>query len=220
MNVLWEVTFILAVASSTLGMLLPFKWSSHAADDATQQWNFLLNKWAVAKNLHLQHFSWKSCGTTADIVKIDSISISPDPIQLGSPMKITGSGSITKQIDQLEIDVVIQKKVFVWITVPCVDGMGNCNYTDVCSLLPPQPCPEPFQQQSIPCTCPFPAATYNVKDLPVMFTPSKQIPSWLDKGDFKAHVVLKAGEIPLGCYDLELNIVGAKDRKKITHEDN
>jgi ganglioside GM2 activator len=166
------------------------------------------------KNLKVEHFSWKTCGTSADSIQIASLSLSPDPITVGKAVSITASGVNSVQIDSpLQVDVVVQKKVFVWITLPCVENLGSCNYTNICDLLPPPPCPLPFQQQRIPCTCPFPAGTYNVNNLPLDLTSAK-IHYWISEGDFKAHVVLRDGDNEILCLDLEMSIVGKKDAKQ------
>lgn len=54
----------------------------------------------------------------------------------------------------------MKKKVFVWIHLPCLDGMGSCTYDDVCSIIPKLKCPSVFQQYHIPCKCPIAAVSF------------------------------------------------------------
>ncbi|OQV16956.1 putative Ganglioside GM2 activator [Hypsibius exemplaris] len=155
----------------------------------------------------LGHFSWSSCGGTSDAFHIANLTLSPDPIKLGNPIKITASGQITLELGSpIEVDVQVQKKVFVWVSLPCVDDLGSCNYPDVCARLPPPPCPQPLIEANLPCTCPIPTGTYAVKDLEVEFD-TRKFPGWLTEGDFKAHIEMKKGGQSFACYDVELNII-------------
>ncbi|GAU90853.1 hypothetical protein RvY_03213 [Ramazzottius varieornatus] len=154
----------------------------------------------------LAHFSWKSCGGPDDAIKLTNLTLSPDPLQLGQPLKVTASGEILRDITApIEIDVVVEKKVFVWVNLPCVDDFGSCNYADVCSRLPPPPCPQPIIEAKLPCSCPFPIGKYSVKDLEYEID-TKQYPPELVQGDFKFHIVIKQKNQSIGCYDFELSI--------------
>jgi len=154
----------------------------------------------------LSHFSWKTCGGASDLFQITNLTVSPDPIKLGNPVKVTASGRITTDLGSpIEVDVTVQKKVFVWVTLPCVDDIGSCTYSDMCTRLPPPPCPPPMVAAKLPCSCPFPAGTYTVTDLEVDIDTSKY-PAWLSEGDFKAHIELKKAGQSIACYDVELNI--------------
>ena len=55
----------------------------------------------------------------------------------------------------LQLDLKVEKKVLFWITIPCVDNVGSCDYEDVCVLLQQIPCPPEFPKYGIPCSCPF-----------------------------------------------------------------
>jgi len=169
------------------------------------------------EDLTLQHFSWKTCGSPSDPIQIANLTLSPDPIKLGSLIKVTGSGQITLDLGApIEVDLTVQKKVFVWVTLPCIDEMGSCTYSDLCARLPPPPCPQPLIAANLPCNCPFPAGTYSVKDLEVVFDSTKY-PAWLTEGDFKVHVVLKKDGQSIACYDVDLNIVSGNSGQVNQH---
>ena len=54
------------------------------------------------------------------------------------------------------MELVILKDVFgSWLKVPCIDNVGSCTYTDLCPLLSGITCPPSFDQQKVPCKCPF-----------------------------------------------------------------
>lgn len=61
----------------------------------------------------------------------------------------------------LQLDVEVEKKVVFWITVPCVEHIGSCNYPDACPLLEKLNCPPVFEKYGIPCKCPIAAVRSN-----------------------------------------------------------
>nr|XP_009683997.1 PREDICTED: ganglioside GM2 activator-like [Struthio camelus australis] len=64
----------------------------------------------------------------------------------------------------LQAVLVVEKALGeLWIQLPCVDQLGSCTYSDVCTILdnlipPGTTCPEPLLTYGIPCHCPFKAA--------------------------------------------------------------
>lgn len=46
----------------------------------------------------------------------------------------------------------------IWTIIPCIDKIGSCPFTDLCSFGLPtnQTCPERFQKDKVPCRCPIP----------------------------------------------------------------
>jgi len=90
-----------------------------------------------------------------------------------------------------------------WIKIPCVDSVGSCNYTDICSSWA-DICPTYFEKYGIPCTCPIPPNTYTVSDFAVDISGS--IPVAL-KGDvriFGNFISQSAGH--LACVQVEVTI--------------
>ena len=53
------------------------------------------------------------------------------------------------------MELEIEKKMFVWIKIPCIDGVGSCDYDDACALLSSIKCPKELKKYGIPCHCPF-----------------------------------------------------------------
>ena len=53
------------------------------------------------------------------------------------------------------MELTIKKKLFVWITIPCIDHVGSCTYPDICSQSNASSCPPAFKKYGIPCSCPI-----------------------------------------------------------------
>jgi len=113
-------------------------------------------------------FSWSNCGSASDPTKIVSLVVTPDPIVLGASVTITFKAVLSQMINpaaQIGANVLVQKQLFgYWIDVPCLDNIGSCNYTNVCTawdlfLSSTNLCPV-LEQYHIPCACALPAGTY------------------------------------------------------------
>ena len=83
-----------------------------------------------------------------------------------------------------------------------MDNFGSCTYSDICQMLPsPDKCPNYFIQNNIPCNCPFPLGTYNIKSLQIQL-PNFPIPS----GGYEITANFQNTQGHVGCVQIELNI--------------
>lgn len=156
-------------------------------------------------------FNWKSCGPATDPISAD-VKLSPDPLSI--PGNITASGSANLKVDlvaPVKLALTIQKKVLVWITIPCIDEVGSCTYPDLCEKLaeqfpPAAGCPPPFSTYDLPCNCPIKAGSYTLPPSEIVVDDSG-VPSFLTSGDYKVKAVMTSSSgAQLGCFDMEVSL--------------
>eukprot|EP01116_Phalansterium_solitarium_P005254 TRINITY_DN1672_c0_g1_i1.p1 TRINITY_DN1672_c0_g1~~TRINITY_DN1672_c0_g1_i1.p1 ORF type:complete len:210 (-),score=78.72 TRINITY_DN1672_c0_g1_i1:149-751(-) len=152
-------------------------------------------------------FKWDSCGGNGNVV-LNSLSLSPDPIQFNA--NLTASASVTTKVAITGGDLALklQKKIVgVWTDIPCVSNIGSCTYNDFCSLLPNKPCPPPLPADHIPCQCPFAADTYVLPptEFAIPALPNN-VPAWLTAGDFYIRASLTVSGAEYACYEIYLSL--------------
>lgn len=167
-------------------------------------------KFNVGERLFVGSYSWSNCNISAP-VKVNSLTISPDPISLKGDITVGFNANIGVNVAApLKAKLKVEKSVFgIKVEVPCVDNIGSCDYDDVCSMLPPTPssgCPPPLPTYKIPCACPVPKGVYNLPASKFAI-PDIPLPGWLASGDYFATVQAydQAG-VNLACYKLEISL--------------
>eukprot|EP00762_Andalucia_godoyi_P002432 ANDGO_02713.mRNA.1 Cathepsin B-like cysteine proteinase 5 len=105
---------------------------------------------------------WSSCGTSADHLKVSSLTISPNPLARGQPFSVSFSGSLDEQVTggSVAIKVSYQRIPVYGKTV------------DLCQLV-----------QQGGASCPLPAG-------PVTFTQSETFPSSPPKGTYEGQITI------------------------------
>jgi len=104
-----------------------------------------------------------SCSSdpSKDIIQVNSIRVSPYPIQVGQTVYLTVNATVLRDIQgvmDLEVDIY---------RVGIVDVPINLGpFTDVCSKLP-RACPQVVRRAGIPCSCPIQTGTYVIRDAAV-----------------------------------------------------
>ncbi|XP_066153328.1 ganglioside GM2 activator-like isoform X2 [Euwallacea fornicatus] len=94
------------------------------------------------------------------------------------------SGSLTSDLNitsPVKAALVVKMKVgSIWIEIPCVQNIGSCLLSDLCSFGLPvnQTCPEHFVRDNVPCRCPIPEGVYEMK--PENKFPLFKIPKKID----------------------------------------
>jgi ganglioside GM2 activator len=154
------------------------------------------------------------CGGTE--LTISGAGETPDPIVLPGNLTVKGSANIKIDISSANIKqaqlTVEKKELGVWIEIPCLDNVGSCNYNDPCTLLNANQdmvCPI-VKPAGLPCTCPFPAATYSIPASGLVIPLQSPGYSWLTSGDLYAKLVLidSAGHVAL-CFEVYVTLAVA-----------
>ncbi len=99
---------------------------------------------------------------------------------------------------------MLKKKIGIWVDIPCVDNVGSCTYSDVCSMLPSGPCPPAFQRLGVPCHCPFPVGTYKLPPFSVDLKVPSNVPGWLSDGDFQLQATVNGAGGQTACIKVEV----------------
>jgi len=150
-------------------------------------------------------FQWDNCDNpTGSWTRVLSLSITPNPIHLGSPIVVSttvGVGSILNNATFTTLALTIETKTLgVWIEIPCYDGIGSCTYTGpfLCgqlSIHADKNCPH-LQPYGLPCMCPFNVGSYKTPAGGLTVQTKNPGFSWLTTGDYyvKALITNTAGE--------------------------
>ncbi|XP_050416204.1 ganglioside GM2 activator [Patella vulgata] len=148
----------------------------------------------------LKAFSYTNCGNPAtELAVLTALTVSPDPIALPGTVTIGFGVNIRKTFDSpLQMSVKIEKSVFgTYITIPCVENFGSCDYSDFCAILAGVQCPGEFVDKGIPCKCPFTNGNYT---LPGISFPV-DVP-FLPSGDYRASANMTYNGLNVGCYQI------------------
>lgn len=162
--------------------------------------------------LHHVHFSWSNCGESSDPVQLKLLKVNPDPVLLDGNITLDLNSVLTENLmSPIKAVVEVERRIgWLWVKIPCLDGLGSCSYEDVCELVPfslPEPCPDPFQRFKLPCRCPALKGHYVVKD--GMFSIANIVtilPAWLVSGDYYVHGMAYKNGKRLGCYTVYASI--------------
>uniref|UniRef100_A0A8B9QFG4 GM2 ganglioside activator n=1 Tax=Apteryx owenii TaxID=8824 RepID=A0A8B9QFG4_APTOW len=157
-------------------------------------------------------FSWENCGDGKDPVVLQSLSVAPDPITIPGSLRISAAVTSAKALTSpLKAVVVVEKELGeLWIQLPCIDQLGSCTYSDVCTILdnlipPGMTCPEPLLTYGIPCHCPFKAGSYSLpaSDFPL---PDIELPSWMTNGNYRVRAAVSNNGEELACVKLAFSL--------------
>ncbi|XP_053319461.1 ganglioside GM2 activator [Spea bombifrons] len=150
-------------------------------------------------------FSWSNCDAKSLPGKINSLSVSPDPINIPGDVSLSAVLSTKVPVaSPLKITISAEKELLgEWIKVPCIDNLGSCSYDDACDILdsliqPGQECPEPLRTYGLPCRCPFKAGSYSLPGTTIKI-PNLSLPSWLATGNYRLTGVMSHGDEEIGC---------------------
>jgi len=166
-------------------------------------------------SLTLSSFSYKDCGAAANAGHVSALSITPDPIVIPGTLDLVLQASLgAQEAGPIKLTLKMQKKIGIWVTIPCIDNVGSCTYPDVCVLLekipldPSGQCPAPLPKYNVPCRCPLPKASWDVPQTAInipKIPPS--IPAALVSGDFQIHAeAYTSTGAQLLCLDVEFTL--------------
>ncbi|KAK7113722.1 ganglioside GM2 activator-like isoform X1 [Littorina saxatilis] len=137
----------------------------------------------------LGSFSWSDCGKPSKIMSLTNLVVSPDPIEEGATAQVTVEGVMDETVSSpIEADVKLEynTRIFGWKTVPCTQGVGSCDYPNICSKLPSG-------------TCPIKKGKYHM-------TKSFPVPTSPPSGDYRVTVNLKSQGTWLACFHINAAI--------------
>jgi len=127
-----------------------------------------------------QDATWKDCGTSKDLLQIKSISLSPDPPQVGNSLSINGLGSLSKTITSGTLHLRLK-----YYTIQ----IANSTY-DLCSTL-----------GDVGIKCPLNAG-------PLQFTATEPIPTGVPIGPYYIYLELKdSSGNQITCLDINATLV-------------
>lgn len=145
----------------------------------------------------------KNCGSASDPIQFDTnVILKPNAtIELGANLTIvSASGSTALTLSSVNLEkavVIIAKAIFgVYVDIPCLDNVGSCTYTNLCTLLQNASCASFTKDYGYPCQCPFPSGAYSIpnsQDGNPLTVSLPTPPSWLDwltSGDYCAKATL------------------------------
>lgn len=102
----------------------------------------------------------------------------------------------------------IDKKIGVWVPIPCIDGVGSCTYNDVCSMLEKDKehiCPV-LEPLGIPCACPISVGTYSLGAKGLSAFLKNPNLSWLTNGDFYVQATVSGAGGTYFCIELYVSL--------------
>jgi len=150
-------------------------------------------------------FSWKNCAPPTAPIQLANLAITPDPIVLGKNVTVVASGSTQQDINSVNsvsVSLNIAKSVFGhWISIPCIENVGSCTYSDPCTFINNDPdiCPT-VKPYNLPCKCPFTKGSYATPPKGIPATTQNPGYSWLTDGDFQLQVTINGpSNTILGC---------------------
>jgi ganglioside GM2 activator len=185
-------------------LMAKFNWTRYLSEDSLKLANAarLYHGTPLSSKLAAHSFSWKNCGSSSDLLVINSLSLTPDPLRAPGTFSLTFDVTIQANFDApLKLSLELKKyEVFFWLTIPCIDDMGSCTYGNICQQLAGLTCPKPFDDNKIPCKCPFPKGRYT---LPTStFDLQKSVPS----GDYFVQAQLSSGSQAVNCIAMYFSI--------------
>ncbi|XP_060603852.1 ganglioside GM2 activator-like [Ruditapes philippinarum] len=155
----------------------------------------------------LKSFSWKDCSTSAPLVNVKSLSITPDPLQFPGNLVVSADVNVKQSLSQpLQVKLEMKKKELgFFITIPCIDNFGSCTYDDICEILSQSgaagQCPQELKDIGIDCTCPFAKKEYNLSEATFDIT-ATIIPT----GEYQVEANVTKGGAEVVCLKLEFSI--------------
>jgi len=152
----------------------------------------------------LSYNGGETCGTKKEneAISIHNVEIS-DPIVLGG--NVTFAADVEVNTDHKTatlLSVVMQKE---GVRIPCINGIGSCNYTNPCDLLEKIQCPNEIIEEGWDCRCPFLAHQYSFPPVTGSI-PSVTFPAFLVDGMYHITFKLFDGDEELLCYKIQVEV--------------
>jgi len=130
----------------------------------------------------------------------------PDVINIPSTVDLNLVTDITKDLPvDLMAKLALKKLDPFPLNVPCVNGLGSCEYDgckiieSLCDTLPP----------NVPCKCPMPAGHYVFQDVPFKIPDMGFVMDKLMAGSYSGEITFYSKAAPqtlVGCFDMDFKL--------------
>ncbi|XP_077518473.1 ganglioside GM2 activator-like isoform X2 [Amblyomma americanum] len=151
----------------------------------------------------VRKYSVRNCGSRYDPVRYDELRLRPDPLSFPGSVFVTSAIKVSRDITApIKVEISMKKKVYLWVTVPCVNDFGSCDYDDICSV---KDCPLFYEFLGLPCGCPIKEGEYSVQNKEFE-VPALMLPDWITSGDYQVIVKARSRGDQLFCVHFTLSL--------------
>ncbi|XP_049268785.1 ganglioside GM2 activator [Rhipicephalus sanguineus] len=151
----------------------------------------------------VRKYSVRNCGSRYDAVQYEELRLRPDPLSFPGSVFVTSAIKVSRNVTApIKVNIIMKKKVYLWVTVPCVNDFGSCDYDDICDV---QDCPLFYDFLGLPCGCPIKEGDYSVRNKEFE-VPALLLPDWITSGDYQVTVKARSRSEPLFCVHFTLSL--------------
>ncbi|XP_065288832.2 ganglioside GM2 activator-like isoform X3 [Dermacentor albipictus] len=151
----------------------------------------------------VRKYSVRNCGSRYDPVQYEELRLRPDPLSFPGSVFVTSAIKVSRNVTApIKVEISMKKKVYLWVTVPCVNDFGSCDYDDICNV---QDCPLFYDFLGLPCGCPIKEGDYSVRNKEFE-VPALLLPDWITSGDYQVTVRARSRGEALFCVHFTLSL--------------
>ncbi|XP_067125724.1 ganglioside GM2 activator-like isoform X1 [Centruroides vittatus] len=141
---------------------------------------------------------WKNCNDNAP-VKIQSLSITPNPIPLRGTVTVSACADVESSIEgPVNVNIEIYRKILFWISVKTII------INDLCEKFPSR-CPETVKENELPCKCPIEAKSYIIPSVQFQI-PELPVADFIAKGYYSATIKGSECGTEVFCYEVYFSL--------------
>ncbi|KAJ8910291.1 hypothetical protein NQ315_014966 [Exocentrus adspersus] len=168
----------------------------------------------ISNNLKIHISSIKECQSHAEYpLTVDNIAVNL------SNKKVIVTGTLITAIDlqsPVQAKLSVEKdELGAWIKIPCIDSLGSCTYSDLCTYSVPsnKTCPDNFINNDVPCRCPIPKGNYTIP--PKLSLDIKEHSYFsVYTGKYWVRIELIHKDVNLTCYEVYFEIEDVLEEKE------
>ncbi|ELT90215.1 hypothetical protein CAPTEDRAFT_219327 [Capitella teleta] len=167
---------------------------------------------------------YSDCGSDPDRpIRILNVTASPLPVRAPGKFRIAASANVSEELPpKMGVDVIVSKSLFGFnFKIPCVNNIGTCHYSDVCSLLDAyfghrRRCPRWLRRHQLPCRCPIQPDVYSLKRFSVQIPKLSGMMEVLARGEYQIiiRVVNEDNKNELACFQSTFEIKKRQSKSK------
>merc|ERR1711890_74271 len=154
----------------------------------------------------LSYDGGQNCGKMGinETIYIHHLEIS-DPIVLGGNVTVGADVEVKRDQKTATLLAVVMEKVGLPFPVPCLGGVGSCNYTDPCDFLAKFKCPQEIIDEGWNCRCPLIKDKYAFAPI-TQAIPSVPLRAFLVDGTYHVKIQLFDNDMELFCYTMQASV--------------